>query len=399
MSHGTPGRLIATIILLVCLGLGVAFAGAAGGGGTTNNPPPNVPTTTNPPSTTNPTTTSPTVTSPTVTSPPTTTTGSSTATSGTSAVVTSTATVSTQSAFLQSATTGGVLSQLASYVSANAQPACNYLQNAVNSLPSNTELVTASAPVANNLTYYDTSSSTTAAPVTDPTSSASTVGTTSGANPGQNVQYLNPPTGSDTAFAVPTTSGTVALSPTAPTTGIAYQLSTQTCVSPIVLDIRGYGRLEASDGNYLPHPRTMHKNRLVAFDINANGFEDVMEWVGPNDGLLVEPKANGEVDGSCLFGTTGGWISGYEKLSLRDANHDGKLTGDELKGLYVWIDRNGDGRIDDGELQSLQSLRITELNLNHTNYRSTFVMNGGTRLMWDWWPSALRMRKVRIADL
>jgi hypothetical protein len=137
---------------------------------------------------------------------------------------------------------------------------------------------------------------------------------------------------------------------------------------------------------------------VAVFDFNANGFEVMMEWVGPGDGLLVEPKLDGSVDGSCLFGTTGGYASGFEKLAARDANHDSKLTGHELEGLNVWQDRNGNARVDEGELRSVTALGITEIHLDHISYRSTFVMNGATRVMWDWWPTALNLKRVRIDD-
>jgi len=103
------------------------------------------------------------------------------------------------------------------------------------------------------------------------------------------------------------------------------------------------------------------------------------------------------VDGSCLFGVTGGYDNGYEKLSLRDKNGDGKLTGAELAGLSVWVDANGNGKVDKGELHSLQSLHITALDLHQKNFKSTFVMNGKSQTMWDWWPTAMIVRKIQVA--
>lgn len=175
-----------------------------------------------------------------------------------------------------------------------------------------------------------------------------------------------------------------------------YTVSAQVSVSPIVLDMAGTGRLDASDGVWAPH-RGIKGGRLALFDFYANHQPVLMEWVGPQAGLLVEPKADGIVDGSCLFGTTGGFDNGFEKLSVRDRNRDGKLDGAELNGLFVWIDRNGNGKIDAGELRSVQSLKITELDLRHRGFRSTFVIDGQPRIMWDWWPTALSVRKVRAA--
>ena len=43
------------------------------------------------------------------------------------------------------------------------------------------------------------------------------------------------------------------------------------------------------------------------------------------------------------------WDNGYEALQSLDDNQDGKLEGDELKGLAIWQDRNCDG-ISDADL-------------------------------------------------
>ncbi len=174
-----------------------------------------------------------------------------------------------------------------------------------------------------------------------------------------------------------------------------YSVSAQVAISPIVLDLSGTGKLDASGGTWLPH-RGIKGHKVALFDFFANNDPVMMEWVGPRAGLLVEPKADGTVDGSCLFGTTGGYDNGWEKLSLRDRNHDGKLTGSELKGLMVWVDSNGNGKVDKGELHTLQSLHITELSLDQHNMRGSFVMNGKTEAMWDWWPTAMIVHKMKV---
>jgi len=173
-----------------------------------------------------------------------------------------------------------------------------------------------------------------------------------------------------------------------------FQLDGNRFVSPIVMDVSGSGKLEASNGLWLPHSSHFDQPNSRIFDFFNNGFPLAMEWVGPHDGLLVEPKEDGSVDATCLFGTQGGWDNGYEKLSLRDVNHDGKLTGDELKGLAIWVDANQNAKCDPGELKTVQELGITEINLNHHAYKSTFVMNGQTRPMWDWFPTALEIKHI-----
>ncbi len=171
-----------------------------------------------------------------------------------------------------------------------------------------------------------------------------------------------------------------------------YNLSIVKSISPIVLDITGKGVLEASNGQYMPHKSVDLKNTIVT-DFYGDGFEIAMEWVGANDGLLVAPKADGTVDMSCLFGTAGGYETGYEKLSLY-ADKDGVVRGDNLNKLAVWQDANRNGKADAGEVKSCNSLGITSINTNHKAFVSSFEMNGKTQKMWDWWPSAAELHKV-----
>jgi len=175
-----------------------------------------------------------------------------------------------------------------------------------------------------------------------------------------------------------------------------YCINQSVAVSPIVLDLSGTGKLDASGGNWKPH-QGMKGNHVAMFDIRGDGMDMMMEWVGPQSGLLVLPKADGTVDGSCLFGTCGGYLDGFQKLAVLDKNHDGKLMGDELKGLMVWVNAAGDGKVHDGELKSLDSLGITELDVHQQDMRATFVMNGQKQVMWDWWPTALDVRKEKLA--
>ena len=138
------------------------------------------------------------------------------------------------------------------------------------------------------------------------------------------------------------------------------------------------------------------KEGNIIGDFFGDGFEIAMEWVGPQDGLLVAPKADGSVDMSCLFGTAGGYENGYEKLSLYDKNGDMKVNGEELNDLAIWQDANGNGIADAGEVKSVKSLGITSINVefNKENFVSSFERNGQTYKMWDWWPNAVELVKL-----
>jgi len=172
-----------------------------------------------------------------------------------------------------------------------------------------------------------------------------------------------------------------------------YEASGNKFVSPLVLDMTGKGTLEASHGQYLPH-KTFDKKSAIITDFFNNGFEIAMEWVGPNDGLLVAPKADGSIDATCLFGSNGGFENGFEKLSLWDKNNDNKISGDELNSLSVWQDKNQNGRVNTGELTSLKDAGVTSISLMSRNFEGTYTRNGKTCKMWDWWPSAMELKKV-----
>ena len=173
-----------------------------------------------------------------------------------------------------------------------------------------------------------------------------------------------------------------------------YSKSANKRVSPLVLDMTGNGVIQASNGQHMPGHPVVNKNVILS-DFYGDGFEVAMEWVGPQDGLLVAPKADGSVDMSCLFGTAGGYENGYEKLSLYDTNRDNKVSGEELNGLSVWQDANTNGIADAGEVKTVQELGISEISLTADNqFVSSFTMNGNTNKMWDWWPNALELIKV-----
>ncbi|MBI3925385.1 MAG: hypothetical protein HY319_07600 [Armatimonadetes bacterium] len=174
-----------------------------------------------------------------------------------------------------------------------------------------------------------------------------------------------------------------------------YQVTGYKYVSPLVLNLDGSGALQASDGHYLPHTGSFYGQHRVLFDFFGNGFPVAMEWVGPSDGLLVAPKENGEIDGSCLFGTATGYENGYEHLATRDSDRNLKISGSELDGLAVWQDRNTNGRADAGEVTSVQQLGITEIGVAHQAMKGSFVRNGQTHSMFDWWPNVMNVKRIK----
>lgn len=176
-----------------------------------------------------------------------------------------------------------------------------------------------------------------------------------------------------------------------------YEVNLTITYSPIVLDLDGDGKIEASNGQYLAHRGDMQGN-IAIFDLFGNNYPVVTEWVGKNDGLLCRPNADGTVNGSNLFGNLCGFADGYEQMAAYDDDNDGTLSGAELKELRVWIDANGDAVAQGDELKTLEELGITSLSVEHKDYKSTFVRHGQTFNTFDWWPNYQDMRKVDLAS-
>jgi hypothetical protein len=166
-------------------------------------------------------------------------------------------------------------------------------------------------------------------------------------------------------------------------------------VTPIVLNMDGSGKLGASNGQWLSHQK-FQGNRLALFDFFGSGEPVLMEWVGPQDGLLCTVNPDGSVDGSNLFGSANGYDNGYEELAAtRDENGDGKISGAELVGLFVWQDANGNAIAGPTELKSVQDLGITEISVRPNNFKSTFVMKGQTFTSWDWHPTVKKVLRLQ----
>jgi hypothetical protein len=177
--------------------------------------------------------------------------------------------------------------------------------------------------------------------------------------------------------------------------GNEYRIYAYDTTTPLVLDMDGDGKLEASNGEWLVHELKQENSALKEFDMNGDGFDELVEWIGPNDGLLLTYTPGVKVTGNDLFGVAKGYVDGFEKLSTLDADQDGKITGEELKTLSVWQDKNGNALVDDGEVVAVCELGITELGVRHTNLISYFVQNGKNLTVWDWNPVMMMVKKDR----
>ena len=172
-----------------------------------------------------------------------------------------------------------------------------------------------------------------------------------------------------------------------------YSLQESVYTSPLVLDLDNDGEIEASGGYWLPH--TYRDSRLAEFDMDGDGFIDLCEWVGPNDGILLTYDG-GYVDANNFFGWAGGFAHGFEKLSLLDENGDGQIAGEELDTLSVWQDLNVNAQVDEGEISSVADMGISMISLRHdSDLVSSFVQNGESKRVVDWHPCVFTVRRTR----
>lgn len=129
-------------------------------------------------------------------------------------------------------------------------------------------------------------------------------------------------------------------------------------VSPVILDLDGDG-LELRS----------RKNSGAKFDWDGNGIRDDTGWVGRSDGILaVDRNGDGLITGASelLFQNDNAVATNsFAALSAFDDNADGRITSIDSRfaELRVWIDGNGNGISDAGELRSLNDVGVAELNL------------------------------------
>ncbi|MCX5946699.1 MAG: calcium-binding protein [Cyanobacteria bacterium] len=135
---------------------------------------------------------------------------------------------------------------------------------------------------------------------------------------------------------------------------------------PLVLDLDGDG-IETLSVEAL----NLH------FDHDGNRYAERSGWVGPDDALLVYDRDGNQVidKGAELFGSqtrlANGSLAanGFEALREFDRNADGRVDAVDADWarLQLWRDRNSNGELDAGELQTLAAAGVASLELAYDN--------------------------------
>ena len=135
----------------------------------------------------------------------------------------------------------------------------------------------------------------------------------------------------------------------------------------------------------------------VRFDLDGSGVQRSWGWITTKAAWLVfDPQGQGRItSGLQMFGNVTFWIfwrDGYAALRSLDNDHDGVLRGDELRGLALWQDLNGNGVSEPGEVRSVTEWGITAIScIGETDASGTVWSpigvtfgNGQTRPTYDW---------------
>jgi hypothetical protein len=148
--------------------------------------------------------------------------------------------------------------------------------------------------------------------------------------------------------------------------GQNYDPEYDSCVSPIMINLKN------NTANY--HLTTRRDG--VWFDIDADGTMDRVAWTEPDSEvalLVLDRNGNGRIDdGGELFGSvtslsTGGTaVTGFDALLDLDggpALSDGRIDSTDAvyQSLRLWFDRNHNGVSEAGELESLSSAGLVSI--------------------------------------
>jgi hypothetical protein len=161
---------------------------------------------------------------------------------------------------------------------------------------------------------------------------------------------------------------------------IALQIGAGNKIDPIVLDLDHHG---------------IQLTGSMSLDLNNDGKADTLASPGTTDGILVaDLDHSGTIqNGSEVFSPSfggGDYATSLDALKTYDSNGDGKISADDAKfgDIGVWVDANGNGVSDAGEVHSLSDLGIAGIDLGanevdfdidgqHVFAQGTFELSNG----------------------
>ncbi|MBO9621149.1 MAG: hypothetical protein J7500_00215 [Sphingomonas sp.] len=152
---------------------------------------------------------------------------------------------------------------------------------------------------------------------------------------------------------------------------IRFSNKTIGMLSPVVLDLDGNGVDLVSI-----------KKANARFDMNGDGAGDDTGWISKRDGFLVIDRDD---DGRITTGAELSLaaedeeaLSGLEGLARLDSNRDGKVDASDARfaELKLWVDANGNGVSDAGELRTLAAAGIKSIRVTGTASRDRAINIG-----------------------
>ena len=166
--------------------------------------------------------------------------------------------------------------------------------------------------------------------------------------------------------------------------------------SPITIDLSGSPDFLADQWRAVPHPPNWMAMRK--YNLDGTG-EKLWEWVGPTEGILIwNPTGDPHLVPSAanMFSLSfqgKHFANGFDAISSLDESGSHILKGKILNSIWVWVDANGNGKIDKGELKPLTSLGIKWLDISHStdNQGGLFNDHGAetdgnkSYPLRDWW--------------
>ncbi len=159
-------------------------------------------------------------------------------------------------------------------------------------------------------------------------------------------------------------------------------------ITPMVVDLSG---LRSSIS------QVIDTTKSVDFDLTGLGRKGSYSWPHKDVGFFVwDPQATGNIlDGKQLFGVYSWgifWQDGFRAMAALDNNHDGQLSGEELKGIAVWVDANQNGISEPGEVQSVKAHNMVSIMVNAPNDDAghphqpigVTLVSSKSLAVWDW---------------